>query len=64
MKVRMIYKGGATRSYHSCNAPVILQVDKSISVLVFLESILDILPLIMWVQDMSILISQSTRNQI
>lgn len=44
--------------------PIILQVDKSISVLMFLESIPDILPLIMWVQDMSILVSQSNRNQI
>lgn len=60
----MIYKGGATGSNLPCNAPIILQVDKSISVLVFLESIPDILPLIMWVQDMSILVSQSNRNQI
>ena len=34
MKVRTISKPGATRSYHSCYSPVILQVDKSISVLV------------------------------
>lgn len=65
MEVRTIYKQGATKSYHSYNSWVILQMDKSIYVLVcVLESIPDILPLIMWVQDMSILVSQSSRNQI
>lgn len=33
METRTIYKPGATRSYHSCNSQVILQVDKSIFML-------------------------------